>query len=324
MLQKLKAAALLAHPFTWWMAGLAIAVIAGQAIDLFTVTVCIGVALGATLLFRSHNAWAKSIRFYLALSGFVVAVRLAFRVIFNPGIAPSDSVLISLPSLSIATGVGGNLTLFGAVGKATLEAALLDGLRLAAIILGIAMATTLANPRRLLKLTPAALYEVAAAVSVAINLAPQLIESLQRVRKARALRGRNKSMGALNSIVIPALEDTLDRSLQLAASMDARGFGRTGQLTRRLTLVTRWISLASASGLAIGAFLLVTTSNQILSLGILAASLLGLVTVVRITSRRNVKTTFVAERFGGFDAAVLATFALLLTITVGLGGWVSK
>ncbi len=324
MLQKLKAASLLAHPFTWWIAGLALAVIAGQANDLFTVTVCIGIALGSTLLFRSQNAWARSIRFYLALSAFVVIVRLLFRIIFNPGIAAGDIALINLPSLSIATGVSGNLTLFGAVGKATLEAALLDGLRLAAIILGIAMATTLANPRRLLKLTPAALYEVAAAVSVAINLAPQLIESLQRVRKARALRGRNKSMGALASIVIPALEDTLDRSLQLAASMDARGFGRTGQLTRRLTLVTRWISLASASGLAIGAFLLVTTNNQTLSLGILAASLLGLIVVVRITSKRNVKTTFVAERFGGFDVVVLATFALLLTITVTFGGWVSK
>ena len=64
-------------------------------------------------------------------------------------------------------------------------------------------------------------------------------------------------------------------------------------------------------------------SRVLLSL-LLSTSLLGLVTVVRITSRRNVKTTFVAERFGGFDAAVLATFALLLTITVGLGGWVSK
>jgi hypothetical protein len=56
----------------------------------------------------------------------------------------------------------------------------------------------------------------------------------------------------------------------------------------------------------------------------LAASLLGLIVVVRITSKRNVKTTFVAERFGGFDIVVLATFALLLTITVTFGGWVSK
>lgn len=324
MLQKIKSAALLAHPFTWWISGLLLAVIAGQATELVSVLICIALALGSTLLFRSQNSWAKSIRFYLALSGFVVVVRVIFRIIFNPGITPGESVLFSLPAITVPTGGNGYLTLFGAVSQATLEAALLDGLRLAAIILGIAMASTLANPRRLLKLTPAALYEVAAAVSVAINLAPQLIESLQRVRKARGLRGRNKSMGALTSIVIPALEDTLDRSLQLAASMDARGFGRTGELPRRLTLLMRWLSLGSASGLVIGAFLLVTTSDHFASIGLLVSSVLGIAAVVRITARRNVKTTFVAERFRGFDAAILVTFALLLSLAAWLGAWFTK
>ena len=45
--------------------------------------------------------------------------------------------------------------------------------------------------------------------------------------------GRSTGIRALHSIVIPVLEDALERSLLLAASMDSRGYGRTGNATPR-------------------------------------------------------------------------------------------
>ena len=61
-------------------------------------------------------------------------------------------------------------------------AAVYDGLRLATLLLCVGAANVLANPKRLLQSMPAALHEIGVAVTVALSVAPQLIESGQRVR----------------------------------------------------------------------------------------------------------------------------------------------
>jgi energy-coupling factor transport system permease protein len=98
------------------------------------------------------------------------------------------------------------------------------------------------------------LYELGVAVVVAISVAPQLIESVQRVRRARQLRGgKVRGMRSLRSIAIPVLEDALERSLALAAAMDSRGYGRTGNATRGSRRVTATLMLTGLLGLCIGA-----------------------------------------------------------------------
>jgi len=197
--------------------------------------------------------------------------------------------------------------MLGNVSAASLGAAFADGLRLSAIILSIGLANTLANPRKLLKSTPAALYEIASAISVAINLAPQLIESLQRVRRARSLRGRSKGLGALAGTVIPVLEDTIDHSLALAASMDARGFGRRGTMSRFEQTLARLMSLGSllATSMAIYLFL-VNGQLQLLALalGLLAVAFAAI--AVRITSRKSNRTRLIKANWQSQDFAVMA------------------
>ena len=303
------------HPATWWSLGFCIAILAGQSTNLVTVLALMALSISLILTLRTNAPWARSLPFYLLLALIFVLTRILFRVIFN-GDSNASDVALELPRLAIPLGLGQELSLFGSISWATLGSATLDGLRLAAIILAVAMANTLSNPRRLLKSTPAALYEIAAAVSVAINLAPQLIESLQRVRRAKALRGRNSGSSALTSIIIPALEDTLDRSLQLAASMDSRGFGRTNRLSIRRQWANRLLSFASASGLAVGAYLLVTTTDPTAAVGVLSASLVSLVAVIRLTDKRNLKTRFNRQKFGAFDYAVLCVCAMGLALVV--------
>jgi energy-coupling factor transport system permease protein len=67
---------------------------------------------------------------------------------------------------------------------------------------------------------------------------PELVQSIGLVRQARRLRGiSTKGPRGLRGIAVPVLESALDRSLQLATSMDARGYGRrnpTVSRTRRL------------------------------------------------------------------------------------------
>jgi energy-coupling factor transport system permease protein len=305
-----------AHPGAWWVLGLALAVAAGQASNFVSVAAVIAIALTTMLAFRTDAPWAQSARFYLGLAAFVMFTRVIFRIIFNGQVGGTD-IIFSLPSLSISLGFGPAISIFGDMSAATLSAATLDGLRLSAIILSVAMANTLANPRKLLKNTPGALYEVATAISVAINLAPQLIESIQRIRRSRGLRGRNKGIGVFASIVIPALEDTMDRSLALAASMDARGFGRRGNLSLGTLRLVRGLSFIAAVTLAIGAYLLVAASELgVLATVLIAASLIAIAIVIRITSRQSVRTSYRKLRFGLVDwSLIAAALAIILWST---------
>ena len=65
------------------------------------------------------------------------------------------------------------------------------------------------------------------AVTVALSVAPQLVESGQRVRRARRLRGEpGRRFHIVREVALPVMTDALDRSLLLAAAMDSRGYGR--------------------------------------------------------------------------------------------------
>jgi energy-coupling factor transport system permease protein len=279
------------------------------------------IAVALSQVLRTSAPWSRSIGFYLTLAAVIVLVRLLFRVLFNSGLETSQ-IAFSLKDIEINLGFGPSVHLLGAVSWLTLESAALDGLRLAAIVLSVAMANTLANPRRLLKSTPGALYEVATAISVAINLAPQLIESLQRVRRARRLRGRSKKIGALTGTVIPVLEDTLDRSLALAASMDARGFGRRGNLSKAQQVAVRLLSLSALAVFAIGVYLLL--SDPALSVVAATALALGAVEVllvVRISSLRNVRTRYRRQNLNALDVLVWAlAIGVLAFALTGFGG----
>jgi energy-coupling factor transport system permease protein len=90
---------------------------------------------------------------------------------------------------------------------------------------------------------------------VSLNVAPQLVDSVQRVRRARKLRGGGQSgFHALRSVAIPVLEDALERSLRLAAAMDSRGYGRTGSASRRQRRTTGAFMIAGMGGLCLGAY----------------------------------------------------------------------
>jgi energy-coupling factor transport system permease protein len=100
------------------------------------------------------------------------------------------------------------------------------------------------------------------AVVVALSVAPQLIESVQRVRRARKLRGGASSgRHALRTIAIPVLEDALERSLKLAAGMDSRGYGRTGTATHRSRHITGLLMVLGMCGLCTGVYGLLDAST---------------------------------------------------------------
>lgn len=305
------------HPGTWWLLGATLALVAGSATNLVT-PIAIGLtAVSLILTFREEATWTRSLGFYLSLAGIVILIRLLFRIVFSYS-DPNATVAFSLPRFQLNFGFGA-IEFLGDVSWLSLYGALIDGARLAAIILAVAISTTLANPRKLLKSAPGALYEIATSVSVAINLAPQLIESFNRVRRARQLRGKSKRTSQLSGIVIPVLEDTLDRSLLLAASMDARGFGRRGQQSNTELLLARSLGLFGLLLNLIGIFILLSGFGSVIAVALIAAGLAAGVISIRITSRRKVRTNLIKQDRTSTDYLIMGCLAILLV--ANFAGW---
>ncbi|HMR50387.1 MAG TPA: CbiQ family ECF transporter T component [Arachnia sp.] len=213
------------HPWAWW----AWALSAGAAISLTTNPLVIGLIVVVVVVVvirrRPDTPWARSLKVYFLMAMFIVAMRLFFQI--TMGGVRTGTVLFTLPTLQLpawATGIriGGPVTVDG------LAFALFDAIRLAAMLLCVGAANSLANPRTALKSVPAGLRDISTAIVIALSLIPQLIASVHRVRRGQRLRGgRRRGAGALPGTLIPVIEDSVESSLQLATSMEARGYGRT-------------------------------------------------------------------------------------------------
>lgn len=267
---------------------------------------------------RSDAPWALSYRFYLLLGLLVVAVRVGFRVLFGGGYGAR--VILDLPAVPMPDWAAG-ITLLGPVTAESLLSGLYDGMRLAAILICVGAANTLANPRRLLAGLPAALYEVGTAVVIALSLFPQLAESLQRVRRARRLRGEpGKGIGALRRIVVPVLEDAVDRSLALAASMDARGYGRAGRAGPSERRLTGALLVGALIGLCVGSYaVLDATLPEMLGTPMLISGVALAVLGLWSAGRRVHRTRYRPDRWRLPDVLTALTgVAVVAVMTLGV------
>lgn len=265
--------------------------------------------------FRDHTIRSRSLALYAWLAFSVVSIRLLFRIVFNQPDFLAQTA-IALPQMNIQL-LGSNLHLFGSVSVTAITNGLVDGLRLAAIILAVGMANTVANPRKLLRSTPTALYEVATAAAVAINLAPQLVESLHRVRRARQLRSTAAGFRGFSSLVIPVLEGALESSLELAASMDARGFGLTRTLTTAQRRLSKFVVLAGVILAALSTFTLVAVVGyEGYALLGFTVSLILLVASFRYSAAHRVRTFYRIEKPQRQDFLALA-----LVFAIGVSAW---
>lgn len=281
------------HPIAWWIWAIGLVIAVSRTTNPLLLVLTLAV-LGFVVANRRGNApWARAFRYYLILGGVVIVARIAFRTVFSSGITPNDHILIYLPRISTPRWYAG-VQLGGPVSlEATLSAAV-DGLRLATMLCCIGAANALANPKRALRILPGALYELGMAVAVSISLAPQLIESVQRVARARRLRaGPRRGWRALHGIAIPVLADALDRSLMLAAAMDSRGYGRAGTASATSRRITGALMISGMAGLCTGAYgLLDGTAPRFLGAPTLGAGLLVCCAGLALGGRRVTRTHY--------------------------------
>lgn len=303
------------HPGAWWIWALGLATAATLSLNPWVTGFVALAAIAMVRLRRGDAPWALSFRLYVYLALAVIVIRIVFRVLFANNF--SSVVLINLPTIDLPEWAAG-ITLLGPVTSSAILAGLYDGMRLAAIILAFGAANSLANPKRLLKSLPPALYEVGTAIVVALTVFPQLGESLNRVRQAQHLRlDETRGLRRLRRIMVPVLEDALDRSLVLAAGMDVRGYGRSGGASPKHRAITGALLLTSIIAMGIGFYALLDQTTPVwLSWPFLLGSLVCALAGFIAAGRRVTRTRYRPDPWKWPESVVAAS-----GIAVAVGVW---
>jgi energy-coupling factor transport system permease protein len=302
------------HPVAWWVWALGLAASASRTTNPLLLALILAVCCLVVACRRGDAVWALGFRYYLFLGAFVVTMRLAFRVVFGGGLG--DHVLVAVPRIPLP-GWAAGIQLFGPITAESALAGFYDGLRLATMLICLGAANSLANPKRLLKSVPSALYEIGTAVVVALSVAPQLVESVLRVRRARSLRaGPRKGVGALRGIVIPVLEDALDRSRALAAAMDSRGYGRTGEQARRSRRLTGALVVGGLLGICVGVYgLLDGSTPRYLGAPLLLAGVALSAVGLRVSGARVRRTRYRPDPWRPAELLVVACGLVAMAVS---------
>jgi len=211
-----------------------------------------GAVLAAALCALAAGAGPRRISRLLA----AVAAVATFAALLNFVSAHlGETVLFSLPAQIPA--VGGPYTLealaFGAAG----------GITIAAAILAVAPFSLLLEPHDIVDALPDALARSGAAIAASLNLVPEVGATFVQVSEAQRMRGwRPRGPRSWAEVVVPVVLTSVESSLQLAESMEARGFGsgpRTHVDPPRMS-AGDWLVTACA-GAAIALFLIASTAG---------------------------------------------------------------
>lgn len=292
------------HPWAWWVWALCLAACATKANNPLFLLLLVAAIVFVVLNRRVEAAWTRSLGFYFTLAGFIIVMRLFFQV--SVGGLRDGTILFTTPEIPLPDWAAG-IRLGGPVALEAIVYSVIESGRIGAMILAIGAANTLANPKRALKSVPTAFAQLATAIVIALSLAPQLIESIHRIHRARKLRGTPaKGIRGLIAIFVPVLVDATERAMALASSMESRGYGRT----RNSKPIDVWTSLMLIVAMVLTIFgtyaLLGVDGGLLIGLTILAAGIGLLCLAIYRCSKQITLTRYRPDPWRGVETMVCA------------------
>ncbi|MEV6808604.1 CbiQ family ECF transporter T component [Streptomyces sp. NPDC051132] len=279
------------HPGAWWLWALSLGTAATRTTNPLLLALLTAAAGYVVATHRSAAPWARSYGAFVRIALAVVVVRVLFAVALGSPI-PGTHTLLTLPEVPLPHWAQG-IRLGGRVTAEAVLFAAYDGLKLATLLVCVGAANALASPTRLLKSLPGALYETGVAVVVALTFAPHLIADVRRLRAARRLRGRpDRGVRGLLQVGLPVLEGALERSVALAAAMEARGYGRTAEVPASVRRTTAALTLGGLLGVCAGTYGLLTAEGGAYGLPVLLAGVVAALAGLRLGGRRSPRTRY--------------------------------
>jgi energy-coupling factor transport system permease protein len=313
------------HPLAWWLWAAGLAICAMRTINPFLLLLIGAVVCFVVANCRGNAPWSRSLAFFLRIGLLVIVIRIVIEILFGQrGLA--GHVLVTIPKVTLPTWAAG-VSIGGAVTAESIVLAFVEGLQIAVILLCFGAANSLASPYRLLRCLPAVLYETGVAVTVALAFTPELVQSISLVHQARRLRGiPTRGLRGLRGIAVPVLESALDRSLQLATSMDARGYGRRAPMasvTRRLATASTVCGLLLA---AVGLYGIIDSGSLFgLGLPLFAMAVVLCGAGLAVGGRRTTRSRYRPDPWGWPEwivagSGVVALVLLVVTHVLDIAG----
>ncbi|MFE1915440.1 energy-coupling factor transporter transmembrane protein EcfT [Streptomyces anandii] len=303
------------HPGAWWLWALALGTAATRTTNPLLLALLLTVSAHVVVTCRPDTPSARSYGAFLRLALAVLVIRLGFAVLLGSPI-PGTHVLLTLPEVPLPHWAQG-IRLGGRVTAESVLFALYDGLRLATLLVCVGAANALAAPARLLKSLPGALYETGVAVVVALTFAPHLVADGRRLRAARRLRGRpDRGVRGLLHVGLPVLEGALERSVALAAAMDARGYGRTAEVAPAVRRTTAALTLGGLLGVCAGTYGLLTAEGGAYGLPVLLAGLAAALAGLWLGGRRSPRTRYRPDTWNPRSCLVAGSGAAVAALLV--------
>jgi energy-coupling factor transport system permease protein len=250
------------------------------------------------------SSWGSFVKFGLVL----FAIAIPFNAL---SVHAGQVVLARLPeSWPI---VGGPLTLEAIIAGAV------NGLALFTILVVFAAFNAVVDHYQLLRATPAFLFQAGVVVSIAISFVPQMVLSAKEIRQAQRIRGhRFRGVRDLLPLVIPLLANGLERAIQLAETMEARGFGSAVEpLSQRQALLSQMGTLASLASLLVGLSLVAFFSEEGLwGWALTLVGIAGMLAILAAQGRRSHRTRYRRPRWRVRDTVVAVACATTLAVVL--------
>lgn len=281
----------LIHPMAWWVWALGIAGTVSLTTNLYVLAMALVVLCFVVAQRRGASPWARAFPIYFILCGWIVVYRVVMHILVGAKIGQQE--LFSIPSIDLPEWAAG-INVFGTVYAEGLLMSATQGLVLGTMIVAVGAANSLADPKKLVKALPGALGDLGTAIVIGISIAPQMAESAYRIHRARTLRGDDTGgIRGFARILMPVFQDTLDRSLALASSLDARGYGRRADTPLIEQRITSAFGALGIIGATIGIFVVLDAgAPMFVAVPILIVGVGFLVISLFIASRRKTSTTY--------------------------------
>jgi energy-coupling factor transport system permease protein len=173
----------------------------------------------------------------------VVIVTLVVAVFKGLSNHYGETVMFSLPDW-LPPPFAGPITVEG------MSSAGLDALTLMTVLAVFGAFSAGADYYALLRSVPSAMHGAALVTSIGITFVPQTIQRWSEIREAQALRGHKvRRIADLLPLVIPLLAGGMERSMNLAEAMEARGFSRATARARGMSPLLVQVGLVGGLGL---------------------------------------------------------------------------
>ncbi|MHB8377026.1 MAG: energy-coupling factor transporter transmembrane component T family protein [Dehalococcoidia bacterium] len=297
------------HPLVWacWFA-VALSVVFLTSNPLYAALV----GLAALCQYAAHRPDDRRLDYVLVIGALFAFATIPLNLISG---SSGTTQLVSLPTLTVPHWLGG-VRFGGPITAESLAYAASQAVRLSAVFIVVWAFNVSVDHFRLLKYAPAGLAQLGVILSVGLLLVPSAIDSLAMMQEARTTRGQGGARwAALPALAIPLLRESLERSVQRAESLDARGFGRLAFVQRPYESLIAVAALVAAAG---GAFAYYYAPMPAVAVLVALGGMATLLAIVARQWRGSSTVRLRPDRFGSGDLFVVGACLASLGIIAAL------